>query len=153
MLMLGCNPPHRLLREFIKRGDAEFEVFFLRVLDLVVADAVQALNEHHHGRHTRRRDFGGVVQRPAWQAMRLTPKAFGDGFVAQRDEIVVEWARRDLPETFPRDAHVAFLGEAFAGDFGFLQHFCQRGGIEMALIERDPTFLDDAGDDAGFGGA
>ena len=56
-------PPHRLLREFVERGNTEFEVLFLRVLDFVVADAVQALDEHHHRRHTGARNLGGVVQR------------------------------------------------------------------------------------------
>ena len=37
------NPLHHLLRQLVKRSDAEFEVFFLRALDLVVADAVQTL--------------------------------------------------------------------------------------------------------------
>ena len=49
-----ANPPHRLLRQFVERGHAEFEVFFLRVLDFVVADAVQALDEPHHSGHAPR---------------------------------------------------------------------------------------------------
>src|SRR6266567_2837226 len=43
-LRLRPHPPHRLLRQLVERGHAEFEVFFLRVLDFVVADAVQALD-------------------------------------------------------------------------------------------------------------
>ena len=114
--ILLLNPLHRLLRQFVERGHAKFQVFFLRVLDLVVADAVQALHEHHHGRHAGARDFGGVVQRAARQAMRFAA-GFADGVVAQRDEFVVERARVDLPEAFPRDCHVAFLRESFAGVF------------------------------------
>ena len=81
-------------------------MFFLRVLDFVVADAMQALDEHHHGRHARSRDFGGVVQRAARQAMRLAA-GFADGFVAQRNEFIVERARGCLLYTSDRRA----LGE------------------------------------------
>src|SRR2546425_637330 len=88
-LSTSLNPPHRLLRQLVERGHAEFEVFFLCVLDFIVADAVQTLDEHHHGRHAGARDFGGVVQRAARQAMRLAA-GFADGFVAQGDEFVVE---------------------------------------------------------------
>ena len=56
------NPRHRLLREFVERLHAQLEVLLFCVLDLIVTDAVQTLNKHHHGRHSRTRDFGGVVQ-------------------------------------------------------------------------------------------
>ena len=79
----------------------QLEVFFLRVLDFVVADAVQALDEHHHRRHAGARDFGGVVQRAARQAMRLAA-GFADGFVAQRDEFVVERARARFARGVPK---------------------------------------------------
>ena len=75
------HPPHRLFRQLVERGHAEFEVLFLRVLDFVVADAMQALDEHHHRRHARGCDFGGVVQRAARQAMPLAAR-LADGFVA-----------------------------------------------------------------------
>src|ERR1035438_6620421 len=79
------NPLHRLLREFVERGHAKFQMFFLRVLDFVVADAVQALDKHHYRRHTGGRDFGGVVQRAARQTMRFAV-GFADRLVAQRNE-------------------------------------------------------------------
>ena len=60
--MQGLNPPHRFLGEFVEGGHTPFEVFLPGILDFVVADAVQALDEHHHGRHAGARDFGGVVQ-------------------------------------------------------------------------------------------
>src|ERR1044072_612800 len=59
----ALDPPHRFLRQLIERGYRQFQMLFLRVFDLVMADAVQALREHHHRRHTGTRDFGGVVQR------------------------------------------------------------------------------------------
>src|SRR5260221_13780816 len=73
-----------------------------------------------------------------------------DGFIAQRDEFVVERTRRDLPEALPTHFHVAFLGEAFAGSFGFGQHFCERDGIKMTLIQCDAAFLNDTRDDSRF---
>ena len=149
---MALYPLHRLLRQLVECGHAEFEVFFLRVLDFVVADAVQALDEHHHGRDARCRDFSGVMQRAARQAVNFAA-GFADGFVAQRDEFVVERARVNLPEAFPTHFHVAFLRKFFAGGFGFLKHACERRAVEMALIQRDATFLDDARDDARFGRA
>ena len=78
------HPLHHLVRQLIKRGDAEFEVFFLGILDLVVADAMQTLDEHHDGGNARGGDFGGIVQRPAGQAMDLAA-GLADGFIAQSD--------------------------------------------------------------------
>ena len=75
------NPPHRLLRQSVERAYAEFKVFFLRILDLVVADAVEALDEHHHRGHACGRDFSGVVQWAAREAMRFATRLV-DGFVA-----------------------------------------------------------------------
>ena len=125
-------------------------MFFFCVLDFVVADAVEALDEHHHGRHAGARDFGGVVQRAARQAMRFAA-GFADGFVAERDEFVVERARVDLPEAFPLTFTLPSLRELFAGVFGFLKHLGERRAVEMPLVERDAAFLDDAGNDAGLG--
>jgi hypothetical protein len=146
------NPPHCFLRELVEGDDALLQMFFLGVLDFVVADTVQTLDEHHHGGNSGGGNFRRIVQRPAGQAVNLAAR-LTNGFVAQRDKFVVERARRDLPKAFPRNFDVAFLGKFFAGDFGFSQHLGELGGIEMALVERDAAFLDDAGNDAGLGRA
>src|SRR5208282_455138 len=153
MLVLGAsflNPLYCFFREFVERRYAKFEVFLLRVFDLVVADAVKTLDKHHHRWHACSCDFGGVVQRAARQAVNFAA-GFADGFVAQQNEFIVERARGDLPEPFPGNFHAALLRKCFAGIFRLLQHFCQRGGVEMTLIQRDAALGDHAGDNAGFG--
>lgn len=57
------KPLDRLVGEAIEGGHAHLDMLFLRVLDLVVADAMQALDKHHDRRHAGARDFGGIVQR------------------------------------------------------------------------------------------
>src|SRR5207237_516374 len=47
------NPLHRFLRQLIKRDHGHFQVLLFGILDFVMADSVQALNEHHRRRHTR----------------------------------------------------------------------------------------------------
>src|SRR5205807_7438061 len=47
------DPAHRLVGELIESSDRQLKMFFLRVLDFVVTDAVQALDKHHHGRYSR----------------------------------------------------------------------------------------------------
>ena len=61
----------------------------------------------------RGRDFGGVVQRAARQAMHLAA-SLANGFVAETDEFIIERARGDLPEAFPARFHVALFSEAVA---------------------------------------
>jgi len=92
------------------------------------------------------------MQWAARQAMHFTTR-LADGFVAERDEFLVERARCDLPETFPIHFHVAFLGEFLAGVLCLLKHFCEHGGIEMALVERDATFFNNTGAMPGLGRA
>jgi hypothetical protein len=48
-------------------------MLFFRVFDLVVTDAVQALDEHHDGGDAGARDFGGVVQGPEGRRWRIAP--------------------------------------------------------------------------------
>src|SRR5471032_378891 len=43
----AADPRHHLRRQLVEGRHAQLEVLLLRVLDLVVADAVQALHEHH----------------------------------------------------------------------------------------------------------
>jgi hypothetical protein len=44
-------------------------VLLFRVLDLVVGDAVEALDEHHDRGDAEAGDFGGVVERAGGEAM------------------------------------------------------------------------------------
>jgi hypothetical protein len=58
----GLDPSHRLVGQLIESDDGLLEIFFLGVFDFVVADAVEALDEHHDGGDAGARDFGGVVK-------------------------------------------------------------------------------------------
>jgi len=40
---------HRFFRKFVERGHSHFDVLFFGVLNLIVTDAAEALDEHHHG--------------------------------------------------------------------------------------------------------
>jgi hypothetical protein len=93
-------PLRRFLGEFVERDDRQFEMLLLRVLHLVVTDAVQALHKHHDGGNAGVRDLGGVVQRAGWQPMR-NGIAFGNRLIAERDEIGVKANPFDLPDSIP----------------------------------------------------
>ncbi len=58
--------------------------------------------------------------------------------------------RLDIPNPFPGDGHVTFLGETLAGLPGFAQHLGKGISLEMALVEGDAAILDDTGDDPGL---
>jgi hypothetical protein len=147
-----ADPSDRFVGEPIESRHGMLQVLFFRVLDFVVGDAVEALDEHHDGGDAEAGDFGGVVEGAGREAMWLGAD-FRDGFVAERDEIVVKKDRLDLPEAFPGNGDVAFGGEAFAGFSRFGKHAGESSGVEMTLVERNPAFFDNAGNDAGFGGA
>jgi len=57
---------HRMVffRELVKRMHAKFEVILPCIFNFIVADAVQALDKHHHGRHAGCRDFGASCKGP-----------------------------------------------------------------------------------------
>ena len=59
----GDHALNCLLRQSVESDHSSFKVFFLRVLNLIVAEPVKALNEHHHGGDPRPRHFGGIVKR------------------------------------------------------------------------------------------
>src|ERR1043165_8377719 len=84
--------------------------------------------------------------------MRLRDR-FLDGRIAHFDELGMEWPGLDLPEAFPRNLHVALLRKALGGVLCLLEHLREFRGVEMALVERDAAFLDDARHDPGLGGA
>ena len=60
----------RLRRERVERLHRQLDVLRLRVLELRVREAAQALDEQHHGRHAGAGDLGGVVQRARRQPVR-----------------------------------------------------------------------------------
>jgi len=60
---LCFDPRHGFLRQFVECRDTHGEMFLFGVLDFVVADPVQALREHHHGRHPGHGYLRRVVQR------------------------------------------------------------------------------------------
>ena len=59
-----------------------------------------------------------------------------------------------LPDPVPRHLDVAFSERSARSRRARRASRCaSAGGVEMALVERDAALLDDAGDDAGLGGA
>ena len=98
----GCQPVDRLRCEAVERLNGELEVLFLRVLELRVREPAQALDEQHHRRDPGARDLGGVVQRPAREAMRL-PGDLLDRLVREPDQLVVEEDRLDVPDPLELD--------------------------------------------------
>lgn len=60
-MRISCNPSHDLRGEAVEGGEGLFEVVFAGVFDFVVADAVEALDEHHDGGDAGHGDFGGIV--------------------------------------------------------------------------------------------
>src|SRR5205085_2688120 len=142
------DPPNCLIGKRVEGDDSQFEMLLFRVFNLIVADAMEALDEHHDGGDAGAGDFGGIVERAGGEAMRFGA-GVGNGFVAEGDEIVVEEDRFDLPEAFPTHGDVSFFRESFAGFVSFGEHARESGGVEMALVERDPAFFHDAGDNAG----
>src|SRR4051812_25296083 len=76
----------------------------------------------------------------------------GDRFITQRDELRMKRPRLNVPETFPRHADLAFSGKLLAGRLRLAPHACQRGGVQVSLIESDAALLDHARHDAWLGG-
>ncbi len=65
------NPPHRLLGHFVERGDAEFKVFFLRVLDFGVVGWAFLLEERAEAR---------LLEMP------VAGQCIGDAFIFHRNK-------------------------------------------------------------------
>ena len=85
----ALDPPEGFIGESVESGHGHGEMFFFRVLDFVVADALERLDEHHDGRDAGAGDFGGVVEGAGGEAMR-DGAGFGNRFIAEGNEIVVE---------------------------------------------------------------
>ena len=67
--IVSSNPHHRLECKLIESRHGQLQMFLHRVLDLVVADAVKTLHEHHDGGNAGACDFGGVVEGAGGEAI------------------------------------------------------------------------------------
>ena len=105
------RPGERLRRQAVERLDGELEVLGLRVLELRVAEAAEALDEEHHGRHAGARDLGGVVQRAAREPVRRA-RDLADRLVGEADQRLVEEDRLDLPDPLVLDLDVLLLARS-----------------------------------------
>ena len=92
--------------EFVESSYGHREMFFFGVFDFVVADAVEALDEHHDGGDAGAGDFGGVVERAGRETMRFRA-GVGDRFVAEGDEIGLK--QNPLPTNLLSDVAARFL--------------------------------------------
>src|SRR5438094_553756 len=94
------NRCHRLPCKLIERRHAHLKMLFLRILDFIVADAVETLYEHHHRRNAGSGDFGSVVEWTRGKSVGFAA-GFGNGIRTHLDEVGIEKDRFDLPDAFP----------------------------------------------------
>ncbi len=139
-VLTASDPAHRLVCQPVESGHAHLQMLFLRVFDLVVTDAMQALHEHHDGRNTGAGHLGRVMQRTGWHAMRFCA-GLGNGFIGKCDQLIIKEDGFDLPDAVPRNRDIPLLRETLARFLRFLQHLRERLRIEMALIERDSAIF------------
>jgi hypothetical protein len=97
----------------VERLDGELEVLSWRVLVFGVAEAPQAFDEEHYGRHETRH-LRRVVQGSARQPMRLTCYLV-TRLLCQGDQIFVEGDRLYAPQALPFDGDVFLKGRERAG--------------------------------------
>src|SRR4051794_41369630 len=100
---------------------------------------MEALDKHHYRRHPRARDFRGIVQGAGGQPMRFAA-SLSDRLAAQCDQLGIEQDWIYLPQPFPRDLYITFLGKTLARIASLLQHSRQRRRVQMSLVECDPAF-------------
>src|ERR1700688_2619904 len=89
-------------------------MLFLGVFDLVMADALQRLHEHHDGGNAGSGDFGRIVERTGWKTMRPA-RDFLDGLLAALDQRGMELDGLDVPDPRPLDSAFLLPGETLAG--------------------------------------
>src|SRR6185503_19224919 len=106
----GRDVRDRLRGEAIERGDRELEVLGLRVLELRVREAAEALDEEHHGGYAGAGDLGGVVERAGGKPVRR-PCDLADRLVREADQGLVEEDRLDRPDPLPVDLDPLLRGE------------------------------------------
>ena len=94
-----ANPLHRFLGQFVERDDRQFKMLLLRVLHLVVTDAVQALqNIMMVGTHarTRPRQRRGADRKEDDAGLRRSPRiASSDRAMRRREGESVRFATFD----------------------------------------------------------
>src|SRR5512133_741010 len=139
----------RLRYQPVEGPHGELEVLLLRVLELGVRQAAQALDEEHHGGHTRAGDLGRVVQGPARKPMRRAGD-LPDRLVGELDQLVVEQDRLDVPDALPLNLDVLLARKTPRGGLGVAQHLRELHRVEVALVEQALRGLDYGRDDAGL---
>jgi hypothetical protein len=82
------DPSNCLGGQLIEGDHGQCEMLLFRVFDFVVADAVEALDEHHDGGDAEAGDFGCVVERAGGEAM-WNGAGLRDGFVSKRNAVEI----------------------------------------------------------------
>ncbi len=78
---------------------------------------------------------------------------FADRFVAERDEFVVKGRGSMCQRRSHETVTLPSAAKRSLASLASCEHARKRLGVEMALVESDAAFLDDAGDDARLRGA
>ena len=131
---------------------AEPQIVVGGILDLGVADAAEALDEHHHRRHPCARDLGGVVERTAVHPGRVG----GTGQLLDHRrrhvaQLRVEGDRRDAPQLLDPDRDALLLRDPLGRLARARQQPGQHLAVRVALIDRQLHGLGDDGRHSGRG--
>ena len=70
VLLSALDPLHSLVGEPVERENRQFDMFLFRILNLVVADPLKRLHEHHHDWNAGARHFRRVMQGTRRKPMR-----------------------------------------------------------------------------------
>ena len=135
-------------RQPVERLHRELEVLVLRVLELRVREAAQALDEDHHRRHAGARDLGRVVQRPARQPVRRRPRPRGSTRRRARSAPRRTGSARCSRSAPTRPRCPPPARTARDARLGVAEHLRELVRVEVALVEQALGRLDDRGDDA-----
>ena len=118
----------------------------LRVLELRVRQAAQALDEQHHRRDPGAGDLGGVVERTAREPVGRA-RDLDDRFLREPDQGLVEQDRLDSPDALPCDLDLLLRGEPAGRILGLGEHRREPVGVEVPLVEQLLRSLHHRGDD------
>jgi|ERR1700693_6208908 len=94
---IANNPIYSFGSEAVESDYGHFEVLFLGVFNLIMADAVEGLHEHHDGGDAGAGNFGCVVEWAGRHAVRGA-RDFPDGLFAEIKQVGMEWDGLDVPE-------------------------------------------------------
>src|SRR5262245_50772586 len=120
----------------------------LRVLELRVREAAEALDEKHDCRDAGARHLGRVMERSARQPVRHAGDLF-DCLVGELDQLRVEKDRLDAPDLLPFDLYVFLRCETLACLCRLAEHGGELDRVQVALVEEYGAGLHDGGDDPG----